>query len=796
MLKNYFKIAFRNLVKHKLFTGLNVFGLATGMACSILIFLWVQDERSYDQFNDRAGNIYRLTARISGIDVAVTPVPLAAAFKKEIPAVKNATRLIAHQSVITANNRKFEENHIYYADSNFLQMFTYPALEGATSNLLTRPDAVVLTEKTAARYFGNASEAIGKTIELGSPGATMVVTTVLKNIPANSHLQFDLLLPIKLYDDHMSPQEIWGNYDAYTYVQLGSRVDASTRSLHTLEQQMDQLVKSHDDTKTSNNLFLQKLSDVHLGSGLLLDVEGNGNKQHVTIFSLVAVFILLIACINFMNLSTAQSSQRAKEVGLRKTVGALRGQLVFQFICESILVALIALFIGLALASMLLPVFNELTGKSMSFELLNALFVGKLLGIAVVVGLFAGSYPAFFLSSFQPVKVLKGVKALHGKKAFFRNSLVVLQFSISVILIIGTIVVYRQLQFIRQRDMGFNKENLLYVPIPYIGDVGVNTMAMKTAFQQKPSLSRFTVLSHLPTYLTTGTTNVEWAGKDPSQQILFPQIWADDHFLQTFGMKLVAGRFFEAGLQTDELNYVVNETCLRTMKMSVEQAIGQRITMNGKAGQIIGVVKDFNFKPIQQPIEPLIIKNGMRPNYHINAHYFVVKTSPGNLQANIDHLKTIFKQTLGDYPFSFGFVDEDLNKLYLGEQRMGKLFNIFSLLSIVVSCLGLFGLATFATQKRIKEIGVRKVLGASEVGIVAMLSKDFIKLVVVSLIVAFPVAGWVMNAWLNNFNYRISLSWWMFAVAGAAALLIAFLTVSYQSIRAALTNPSTSLRSE
>ncbi len=799
MFRNYFTIAFRNLVKHKLFTGLNTFGLATGMACSILIFLWVQDERSYDKFNTNADQIYRLTVRISGIDAAVSPVPIAMALKKEIPAVKNVTRLVALQTVVTVDNKKFEENHIYYADSNLLQMFTYPVLQGDdAASLLKRPDGIVITENTAKRYFGDAGRAIGKTVIVGNTiaGTNMVVTAVLKDLPANSHLKFDILMPIKQYEGFINQKEAWGNYDVYTYLQLDKEFKATSTALHSLKNQMELIQKKNDNTHTASNLFLQKLTDIHLHSHLLLDVEGNGNAQHVTIFSLVALFILLIACINFMNLSTALSGQRAKEVGLRKTVGALRIQLIIQFICESVLLSFIALIIGLAIASLLLPLFNELAAKSITLELANVKMLLTLLGIAVLTGLIAGSYPALFLSSFQPVKVIKGVKALHGRKTFFRNGLVVVQFSISVILMASTLVVYKQLQFIRDRDMGYNKENLLYVPIPMAGDIGKNTMALKAAFNQSAATSSYTVVSHLPTYLTTGTTAVQWTVKDPNTQIVFPEIWVDDNFINIFGMQLLAGRFFSKDFQGDENNYVLNETCLRTMKIDLAQAIGQKITVSGKPGEIIGVVKDFNFKPIQQPIEPIIIKNGARPNYHSNAHYIVLKTAPANLQQTLAQLKNIYHNALADHPFSFGFVDDDLSKLYLAEQRMGKLFNVFSLLSIIVSCLGLFGLATFATQKRIREIGIRKVLGATAAGIVGMLSKDFVRLVMASLIIAFPVAWWAMNAWLDNFAYRISLSWWMFALAGTLALLIAFITVSYQSIKAALSNPAKSLKNE
>jgi ABC-type antimicrobial peptide transport system permease subunit len=450
--------------------------------------------------------------------------------------------------------------------------------------------------------------------------------------------------------------------------------------------------------------------------------------------------------------------------------------------------------ISIGLVILLLPLFNDLAAKSISINLLNIKNVGLLIVIAVAVGVISGSYPALFLSSFNPVKVLKGVKNLHGRTNYFRNGLVVLQFSISVILIISTLVVYNQLQYIRHRDIGFDKDNLLYTKVPDAGDFGANFRALKTKLSEQSRITEYTLISHLPTDLQTGQ-KVSWPGMDQETLLIAPEIWVDENFVRVFGMKLLAGRFFFKDDVADSKNYVVNETALKKFKMDVATAVGKKIKVDDREGEIIGVVKDFNFKPVQQTIEPLILRtydgyaNG-------TAGFIVVKTNTAGINRSMSDVRNLLQPLFPDFPFLQGFINEDLERLYIVDQRMGKLFNVFSVLSVIISCLGLFGLATFATQKRIKEIGVRKVLGASATGIVAMLSKDFIKLVAVALIIAFPVSWLVMNKWLNNFSYRISISWWIFVSAGVIAVLIAFLTVSYQSVRAALSNPVKSLRTE
>jgi predicted permease len=792
MLKNYFKTAFRNLLRYKLFSGLNMFGLATGMACSILIFLWVQDELSFDKFNENANRIFRLTAKVSDVNAAVVPPALADAMKTQIPAVKSATRIAAAQEMITVGKKKFDEKKMFYADSSFLQMFNYPLLKGNAATVLSSPNNVVITEATAIKYFGGADDVIGKTIYIDNDikGTNLTVSGILKNIPSNSHLQFDILLPIQLYDRVNNPAGAWTNFDVYAYIQLKDAIKPTASTLNNIQQQANDILrKNNKDIPAS--FFVQSLADIHLHSNYMLDVAEQGNNEYVKIFALVAVFIIIIACINFMNLATAVSGQRAKEVGLRKTVGALRPQLIAQFISESLLLSFISLLLAILIVYIMLPLFNQLANKSISFNPSDTNVLFSLLGIVIITGVLSGSYPAFFLSSFSPVKALKSTKLLKSQKSFLRNGLVVLQFSIAVVLIISTLVIYSQLQYIQNRNIGFNKENLLYMKMPQVGDLKNNKDAMQATLAQYPDISNYTFTDELPTNLTAGS-QLRWRGMNPGTQIAAYRLRVDKNFANTFGMQMVAGHFFSKDFGSNEGGYVVNETALKVMKLSLSDAIGKMISISleDKEAPIIGVVKDFNFKPVYQPIEPLVLKS------NFSGGYVVIRTTPANIKKVISTLQASFHNIYGDYPFSYGFVNEDLSKLYVTEQRMGKLFNVFSILSIVISCLGLFGLATFATQRRIKEIGVRKVLGASEAGIVALLSKNFIQLVLVSLMIAFPVAWFTMSEWLQGFAYRINISWWVFAFAGITVILIAFITVSFQAIKAALANPVKSLRTE
>jgi len=793
MFRNYLKTALRNMQRNRLFTGLNIFGLATGLACSILIFLWVKDELSYDRFNPGAERIFRLTGKVKDIEGAMMPPALTGVLKNEIPGIKNATRLVSLAKVITVGTKKFDEKYMYYADSNFLQIFNYPLLRGNSASVLSAPNTVVLTEATAIKYFGSVDHAMGKFIYIDNDikGATLLVTGILKNIPANSHLRFDLLLPIQNWDKQVADPQPWRYFDSYVYFQLADEVQPSRNFLQKVQQQLNTIRNKAiiGTPAVPAVISIQPLTDIHLYSHFRNDVDGQGNIQYVRIFALVAVFIVFIACINFMNLATALSGARAKEVGLRKTIGALRKQLVFQFMGESILLAFISLGLALVFVRLALPFFNTLASKSISLDLLDIRLIGQILAITLLVGLLAGSYPAFYLSSFNVIRVLKGVRMSEGKSSFLRNGLVVLQFSISVALIVSTVVIYNQLHYLHNRDIGFDKENLLYIPMPEVGDLRDNADALRSALNQSPQIGDYTIISDLPTDLNTQTPLI-WRGMDKGALVITQRLNVDENFIRTFHVHMVAGRFYSREFKENDSEYVVNETAARAMQMDPASAVGKMITVRGQEGVIIGVAKDFNFRPVFQPIEPLVIR------HRAQGDYLVIRTAPGAMQKTLASAKACFQNVYGNNPFSYGFVDQDLDHLYSSETRMGSIFNIFSILSIVLSCLGLFGLATFATQRRAKEIGVRKVLGASRVGIVLLLTKEFLQLVSLSLLIAFPIAWYAMHRWLQEFVYRIDINAWIFFAAAAAALVMAFLTVGYQTIRTATANPVGALKSE
>jgi len=790
MIKNYLKIAFRNIIRHKAFAAINIAGLAIGMACSIFILLWVQNELSYDRFNKNANEIYRIAARAGDFKAAINPAPMVADLQAKIPAIKNTVRLTTlSTNVFEVGDRKFEEKRVFYADSTFLQVFSYKLIKGDRAAALNRPDAVLITEELAKKYFGN-EDALGKILRKDN-NKDVIVTGVLANIPSNSHLQFDIILPmssIAQTSDNIKNQ-VWDNFDFYAYIQLDKTFDPSSANIAKFNKQMDEIYKTHVSEKILKvNFWLQPLTAIHLHSNYQADLPGHGNAQYVNIFFVVALFIMAVACINFMNLATARSARRAKEVGLRKVVGAGRKQLIGQFLGESMLISFVSLLIAIGIVWLLLPAFNDLAGKKLSIHLLDRKIITILVVIALATGLVSGSYPALFLSGFQPVKVLKGNIKTMGGNLIFRNGLVVVQFVVSIVLLAGTAIVYRQLNFIKSMNLGFDKSNLLYFPMA--GEMWNKQQALKAELKQNPLTANYAITGDLPVHLSSGTVNVQWEGKDPKSQVVFPTLMVDEGFFNVFQMKILSGRAFSPEFKSDTTNFIVNEKAVQVMGMKVSNAVGKSLSMWGNKGIIIGVVKDFNYKPIQQPIEPMIIALNRWGGTA------VIRTQPGKTEATIKALAKISADLNPAYPFSYGFVDQDLANQYKGEQRMGSLFNLFAVLAIFISCMGLYGLSAFMAEHRTKEIGVRKVLGASVFKVVYLLSTGFTKLILIAVVIAVPLAWFAINSWLKSFAYRVNADWIVFLIASLAALAIAWLTVSYESIKAAIANPVKSLRTE
>ncbi|MEO6852049.1 MAG: ABC transporter permease, partial [Mucilaginibacter sp.] len=568
MLFNYVKIAFQNIIRHKAFATINIAGLAIGMACSIFILLWVRNELSYDRFHKNADQIYRLTAAVADFKVAVSPASMPPELKRKMPAIKDIVRLNTNnQHVLEVGIKKFEEKRIFYADSTFLRVFSFPLLKGNSATALNRPDAVLITKDMAKKYFGDTNP-MGKTLRMDNKD-NVTVTGVLGNIPANSHLQFDFLMPMSAIaqTNRDIRENLWDNFNFYSYIDLDKSFNPTAANLAGLEKQINKIYKGHVDEKTLKADFhLQPLAAIHLHSDLQADLSGSGNIQYVNIFFIVAIFILAVACINFMNLATARSARRAKEVGLRKVVGAGRGQLIGQFLGESMLIAFIALLIAIGLVWLLLPVFNEVAGKTLSIHILDGKILAGLLGIALITGLVSGSYPALFLSGFQPVKVLKGNMKSMGGNRVFRNSLVVLQFVVSIVLLAGTALVYKQLKFIKNMNLGFEKSNLLYTGMT--GDMFSKQDALKAGLKQNPLTSDFTISGSLPVSMMNGTVNVQWEGKDPNAQIIFPNLDVNEDFFDVYQLKMVSGRPFSKDFKGDSSNYMINEKAAQVMGMT------------------------------------------------------------------------------------------------------------------------------------------------------------------------------------------------------------------------------------
>ncbi|WP_413667770.1 ABC transporter permease [Mucilaginibacter sp. Mucisp86] len=805
MIKNYLRSAFRNIARHKFISFINIFGLTIGLTCCLLILTYIVKELSYDKFNHNAPNIYRVSRSFNTADGivnlhlgAVAP-PFGPLLKNEFPDIKKVTRLFPNGDVVLRYKDKLlTEKGSYFADENFLSFFDLKTIAGDPKTALSEPYTVMMTEDMARKYFGN-EDPINKEIRLDNQ-FNFKVTGIFKPFPPNSQMHPQMLMSFNtLNDDKVYGRNAlrtnWGNNSFFTYLLLPDNYNID-RISSQFPAFIDKYMNSPGQPRQSKftQLHIQRFLDIHLHSHLDDEVEQNGDIKRVYIFSAIALFILLIACINYMNLSTARSTLRAKEIGIRKVIGAQQKEIITQFLSESVLITYFSLVLALILTWALLPLINQLSELGLSIDSLfkPSILVSVLL-LPLIIGLISGIYPAIFMSSFKPIKVLKGILKVGSGNISFRKVLVVVQFSISIILIVATTIVFQQLRYIQNKSLGFNKDHLVT-----LGGIPANQFeAFRADVLRDPSVKDIGRSSRIPSgrLLDDQGASVFDGDKPLPVKADIKCINTDYGFIPTYGIKMMAGRNFSRDFATDSNNFVINESTVSVLGWkSPENAIGKDMSYGGVKGKVIGVVKDFHFESLHQNIIPLLME---MPSFANNSYRRVtVKIDGNHVNAALATLEQTWKKYQPETPFEYSFLDERFQKLYNSEQEQGNLFTIFSCLAIFIACLGLFGLSAFTISQRVKEIGVRKVLGASIPQIVTELSKDFLKLVIVAAVIALPIAWYAMSKWLLDFAFRVSIQWWVFLMAGVIALIIAFATISYQSIKAAMANPVKSLRSE
>ena len=809
MIKNYLKIAWRNIRKNKTFSIINIAGLAIGLACFILIAMFVMDEISYDRYNEKADRIYRVNSdiRFGGTEMklAVCSDPMGATLKKDYPQVEQFARIYASRGskLIKKGDQYINEDRVAHADSTLFDVFTLPAITGDTKKALNEPNTVVITESAAKKYF-STTDAVGKTLETNDNNSTLYkVTAVIRDVPANSHFHFEFLFSMDNVDYGFG-NFLSHNFQTYIVLKPGTDFKAFEKNFiqvidkYILPQakQFMQINSMEEFAKSGNKLeySLMPVTDIHLRSDRFPELSANGNIQYVYIFSAVAIFILLIACVNFMNLSTARSANRAKEVGIRKVLGTEKKSLVGQFLTESTVMVFLGLLLAIALVWGFLGYFNEMSGKSLNIStLFQPGYLVFLLALPLVVGAMAGVYPAFFLSSFQPITVLKGKINQGFRRDYFRSTLVVFQFFTSIVLIIGTIVVFRQLNFIQNRKIGFNKDQVLI--IGGTGALGNNVDAFRNEVGKMSGVKSSSFAGYLPVSNSSRNDNTFSTEAVMTEKNGFNmQVWNIDYnYIPTLGMEMLRGRNFSPDFGSDSSGIIINEATAKVI--GFDDPVGKKLYSSEGSGNnipftIIGVVKNFNYESLRQNIGPLCFRLGF------NKWATAFKIGAADVKGLIGNIESEWKTMAPGMPFSYHFLDEAFENMYREEQKIGKIGLSFAVLAIFIACLGLFGLATYMAEQRTKEIGVRKVLGASVSNIVSMLSKDFAKLVLIAAVVAFPIAWFAMNWWLQDFAYRINIGWWIFIAAAVITLLIALCTVIFQAVKAAVANPVQSLRTE
>ncbi len=790
MIKNYFKIAWRNLWKSKTFSAINILGLALGMTCSLLIFLWVQDERNVDAFHTNSETLYTLYER-QYYDGKIesgyyTPGVLAEEMKKVLPEVQFAANKGWNDYSTFSVGEKIIKQEGTWAGKDYFKMFTFPLLQGSKETALSSPESIAISKNMANNLFGSPENAINQTLRYENY-KDFKVTAVFENIKKNSSMKFEYVLNWQFFLDTHAWANDFSNNGPQTYIKLHTNAN-----LVEFENRIKNFLDSYNKDQSDSfriELGLQRYDEMYLNSNFDNGVISGGRIEYVRLFSIVAIFILLIACINFMNLTTARSTKRAKEIGIRKVVGALRGSLIRQFITEAMLITFLAVIIALVLTIALLPIFNTLTGKSMQPPYEQASFWIGLIALTLITGFVSGSYPAFLLSSFKPIAVLKGKLKFGFGAIWFRKGLVVFQFVLSILLIAGMVVVSWQVDYIQTKNLGYVKNNLIFIPLE--GDLVKKYSVFEDEANKISGITSISRVSQRPVEIENGTGGIDWDGKDPNTLSMFTYMAVDYNFVETMQLQILKGRDFSKEFATDSVGYIINESALA--KIGYDNPIEKRLSQWGAEGKIIGLAKDFHFNSLRVPIEPLIIRFGKTNDYS----YIIVRSEPGKTSQALSGLEVLYNKLNPKFPFSHQFADDEYASLYTSEKVIGKLSNYFAFLAIFISCLGLLGLVIFTAQQRTKEIGIRKVLGASIQSLFTLLSKDFLALIAVAFIIAIPVAFWATQNWLENFVYRAPINWFIvFSIAGIAVLIISLLTISYQAMKSAIANPVKSLRTE
>jgi putative ABC transport system permease protein len=813
MLKNYFKTALRIMLRQKAYTSINIFGLTLGITSSLLLILYIVDELSYDNFHPDKDRMYRstFTGKIQDQEftTALTGIPMAEALMKDVPAVESTVKIAKWNTIpVRYEANTFTENHFLLADSNFFDFFGgFNLLVGNPKDALLGPNKIVITERTAKKYFGYTGPGdlspIGKQFAIGSRGENKAeVTGIAADPPHNSHIQFDFVLSFDSWQQYNEP--IWLNQSVITYFKIHPQASIAsvddkyeyfveTYCAQEIQRFMNMDMKKFRETGGNLGFNTQALTDIHLHSQLQNELEPNGNISYLYLFGIIAAFIILLACINFMNLSTARAANRAKEVGVRKTIGGMRSKLVGQFLMESYVYTIIAVVLGLGLVSLSLNTFNIITTKNISFySLINPVFVAGIVGFTIIIGLLAGSYPAFYLTSFKPVEVLKGKMRAGMKSSGIRNGLVVFQFFISIGLIFATIMVYQQLKFVQQQNLGFNKENIINLYHSW-NLSGSAAKGFKNELSQHPQIVSSAYVNRMP-------PNIDWNSvfkiADSGAEHLLTIAVMDYDAAKTLGLSLTSGRFFSRDFPADSSKFLVNETAAKLLGWDTHEGkkiLSRYATFDLIELEAIGIVKDFNFESLKSNIRPLIILFGIEPNAEMGIRLAANASTPETIKL----IEQIWKKHAPETPFEYSFVDDNFNAKFKAEERMGQVFIIFTGLAIIIACLGLFGLANFAAEQRAKEISVRKIMGASTSQLITLLSKDFVKLVLIAFALSIPITWYAISElWLQDFAYRVPFNAPVVAVAGGIVLLIAISTTLYQAIRAAFDNPVNSLRNE